>query len=76
MEERSGPKGRGPIDREQNESVADYVQRLHETTMGGVGSIAEAMKQDPVNLTRLINNIPDLIREAQQLSGKGGEKIQ
>lgn len=64
------------IEREQNEPLADYMQRLYTATVEGANSIAEAMQQHPVNFARMVNHIPDLIKEAQQLSGKTGEETQ
>ena len=59
-----------PMEPRQNESVADYMQRLYDTTLGQASSIMEALKADPVNFTRLVNNIPNLIEQARRQPGQ------
>lgn len=63
-----------PLEREQNESLADYVARLYEKTMRDANSISEAMQKDPTSFARMINHIPDMVRELRAtVSGDQGE---
>lgn len=52
-----------PIEREQNETAAHYLQRLYQAVMGNTSSMQEAMTKDPDNFARMVNHIPTLLKE-------------
>lgn len=55
-----------PIERVQNESLADYMARLYAATLGISDSILEALQRDPINFARLLNHLPQLIQDSQK----------
>ena len=51
------------IERKENESTAEYLTRLYEAVMGQSSSMDEALRNDPVNFSRMVNQIPTLLKE-------------